>query len=314
MRDPADDISFDDARRIVRDTPAVAEHAETLIADLEPFVRVWPGEPGYPADPLASRFGGDRAMMLPEHGWPTRVYEPYHGQDHSAETFTLTYGAAEEKPLKFLAQVNLAELPPGDGIPLPREGLLSFFADTDEAYGAEPGEQDAFRLFHTPPSRFGELRERPMPNMRTTSVFGNDPLPPFEMRLGLAWRPAYGSGRQAGRPRLDRDGFMELTRKLKGGGYDDNGILTLPGARGEPPQYLAHLHAKFATEEEREAADTEAFEAEMAQAFRDWIVLFNLSSNDDLKLNSSLWHLAFLVRRADAAAGQFGRYWGSVSV
>ncbi len=311
MHDPADDISFEDACRIIRETPEVAEHAEALIAELEPFVRIWPGEAGYPADPLASRFGGDRALMLPEEGWPTWVNEPYHGRDESAETYTLTYGAAEEKPLKFLAQVNLAELPVHDRIPLPREGLLSFFVDSDEAYGAKPGEQDAFRLYHVPPERFVDLEEREMPNMRTTSVFGNDALAEHPMHLAISWRNAPFAA--AAMPEVDKANLIlqSINQLIDSRLYDD-GFLTLPGARGEPPQVEAFIESM--PEEDREREDVWDDSELYKNAFGEWVVLLNVSDTLDIGIDRELWHLAFCIRRADLAIERFDRYWGSVSV
>ena len=114
-----------------------------------------------------------------------------------------------------------------------------------------------------------------MPNMRTTSVFGDDSPAAHEMRLGLIWLLGRGGEPRAGRAGLDLDQALALERALKGGSYDD-GLLTTPGARGEPPQYLAHMSATYATAAEQEAAWTHSAAEDHAEAFRDWIVLFDL--------------------------------------
>jgi uncharacterized protein YwqG len=51
--------------------------------------------------------------------------------------------------LQFVAQVNLAELPPNDL--LPHTGLLSFFYDREQsAWGFDPNHRDGFRLWYFP--------------------------------------------------------------------------------------------------------------------------------------------------------------------
>ncbi len=51
--------------------------------------------------------------------------------------------------LQFVAQLNLAELPPNDS--LPSAGLLSFFYDREQsAWGFDPNHKDGFRLWYFP--------------------------------------------------------------------------------------------------------------------------------------------------------------------
>jgi uncharacterized protein YwqG len=78
--------------------------------------------------PEVSSFGG-QPFMLPEFLW----------------------SKYEERPLKFLAQINLGEvaalLPEG----LPKHGLLSFFVDQEEQpWGQDPSELGVGRILYSP--------------------------------------------------------------------------------------------------------------------------------------------------------------------
>lgn len=86
------------------------DHRDLILDGLRRAVRLKPGKPLKRRLPTGtSKFGGEPDLP-PDAHWPT-----YHG-----------------RPLHFLAQLNLADLPPRH-IPttdLPRKGLLSFWYDT----------------------------------------------------------------------------------------------------------------------------------------------------------------------------------------
>src|SRR5687768_9830724 len=120
-------MTLDKARQLIASEPEMAEIADAIVPLLDPYIGIEPVSGGCTS--LASRFGGAEALMLSENGWPTRIHEPYLGRDPSAQTFTLRYGPPEEIPLRFLAQVNFAELPHHPRLILPEDGLLSLFVD-----------------------------------------------------------------------------------------------------------------------------------------------------------------------------------------
>jgi len=66
----------------------------------------------------------------------------------------------DECPYTFIAQINLAELPQGHTLPLPANGLLSFFYASAAMYDdyAFDGDPTTCKVIYTPSSSFDELR------------------------------------------------------------------------------------------------------------------------------------------------------------
>jgi uncharacterized protein YwqG len=108
-----------------------------LAAQIRPAMLLWPRP--MPTDPMASRLGG-KPMAPPEWEWP----------------------AYDEEPMLFVAQINCAELKGEAAALLPRDGLLSFFADPDMATGCEFGESDEHcAVFYWPPGTELVTRDPP---------------------------------------------------------------------------------------------------------------------------------------------------------
>jgi uncharacterized protein YwqG len=53
----------------------------------------------------------------------------------------------KERPLGFIAQINLSEIPVISGSLVPAKGLLSFFYD-DQVWGFDPNDKDGFKVFY----------------------------------------------------------------------------------------------------------------------------------------------------------------------
>lgn len=99
-----------------------------LAAQIRPGVLLWPRSG--PADPTVSRLGG-KPLAPPDWEWP--VYN--------------------EEPMLFVAQINCADLKDEAAELLPRDGMLSFFADPDMVNGADFGGSDeCCAVFHWPAS------------------------------------------------------------------------------------------------------------------------------------------------------------------
>lgn len=82
-----------------------------------------------------------------------------------------TWPTKEEKPLAFIAQINLAELPAIEGERLPNSGLLSFFYN-NEVWGFDPKDRGGFQVFYFD-NESGELEAHLPPPARTEKkLFG----------------------------------------------------------------------------------------------------------------------------------------------
>jgi len=129
-----------------------------------------------------SRFGG-RPDLAPEAAWPSwDATNWFHGQiAYAKKTIDECFKGQGSpywldfierinadlktpvRPLAFVAQLNLADL---DGyslsLPLPSEGLLSFFYDLRTSPGDfDPTAQDAWRVLFTPPGTHLARRDDP---------------------------------------------------------------------------------------------------------------------------------------------------------
>ncbi|CAM3980097.1 DUF1963 domain-containing protein [Saccharibacillus endophyticus] len=71
----------------------------------------------------------------------------------------------DECPYTFIAQINLAELPQGHTLPLPANGLLSFFYASAAMYDDDAfhGDPTTCKVIYTPSSAFDELRRLDIP-------------------------------------------------------------------------------------------------------------------------------------------------------
>ncbi|GAB3479906.1 hypothetical protein GCM10027521_15710 [Amycolatopsis cihanbeyliensis] len=122
-----------------------AEPAATMAKRARPAVRFATRRSGPDAAPVpgASRFGGDPDLPA-GLAWPTWV-NPLGGNE-------------EPRPLGFFAQIDLATVTGGTDLPLPAEGLLSFFCDfaTGGGHGGILGlyqhEHEGCRVRHFPPT------------------------------------------------------------------------------------------------------------------------------------------------------------------
>ena len=86
--------------------------------------------------PEGSKFGG-RPALPDGFSWPV-----FAGEDPD--------GVKEERPLSFLLQINLGEIPDAGGL-LPREGMLCFFYETKSmCWGFDPADDGCARVYYFP--------------------------------------------------------------------------------------------------------------------------------------------------------------------
>ncbi len=229
--------------------------------------------------PTRSHFGGKaelpRGMTLPEH----------------------------ENPLGLLARVSLTELQAA--VPtewLPKSGALLFFADIGEPEYIDPTNQSAYAV------RFVDDLAAPvdariwkgksvLPNPRNMEFERVDTIPGLDHRLieAFEWefeeRMAYikfFEARQGARARHQIDGYPNV-----------------------PQNDIEELHCQLA-EDGRDLGvllyDEQRFDAALVSAQRDWRLLFQADTDDELDV---MWGdggtLYFFVREEDARRGDFSR-------
>lgn len=213
--------------------------------------------------------------------------------------------ASDPRPLSFVAQLNCADLAASD-LPLPPDGLLSFFYDLEEQpWGFAPEHAGAWRVVFTPPSALLVRRDLP-PRLDSGLVLRPKPLRavptwtlPESVRTNdetrSRWEDPEVDSAFERRAQFDPEPWHQV------GGHPDQiqgdmawacALVTAGVYLGEPP-----------------ALPADEFERLVAAAPQ-WRLLFQFASDDDIDL---MWGDAGKVylwmRHADIAAGAWDRAW-----
>ncbi|MFK7987344.1 MAG: YwqG family protein [Sandaracinaceae bacterium] len=209
-------------------------------------------------------------------------------------------GSRAPLPLTFLAQLDLRDLAGLDhGLPLPVDGHLWFFYEQGEfAWGYCPTHRGCFRVLYAPAGTDLSLREPP-PDLDTGHILAGAPLECRPAHTLPSWpelEPEKSEGYAAMIDALAGD-----TAEHQVGGHPDQiqgdmqracALVTQGVYLGEPPDLsqdeLDHL----------------------AREARDWKLLLQLGSDDDL---GWMWgdcgNLYFWMRESDIAAGNWEQAW-----
>ena len=111
--------------------------ATSILDSIRPAVGVWPRRPAADLPHARSRLGGLPSTPV---GWEWPTYE--------------------QEPLLFIGQINCAELRKfANAALLPRDGMISFFADYDAVHGCG---SDAAAVFYWPPNQPLRLVSEPI--------------------------------------------------------------------------------------------------------------------------------------------------------
>jgi uncharacterized protein YwqG len=225
------------------------------------------------------------------------------------------------RPLAFLAQINLSELP--DQSLLPKAGLLSFFYDDEQtSWGFDPKDRTAF-LVNFLPSVEGLTRagspisaRKDGLSSRIKDIFGKrqSNFPRFHsLRLSFLHflsipDPGNEALNSASSTDEDFDKYAEFFE-----GYCRLGplhqLLGLPA----PVQNEMELECQLVTNGIY-TGDASGYKnprrPELEKAKSDWILLFQLDSDDDAGM---MWGDAgmiyFWIRKQDLAVGRFENAW-----
>jgi uncharacterized protein YwqG len=112
------------------DAVGLSEHAEALTELARDSIRLMPDLTADLTEPGTTRLGGEPDLPV-DTAWPD----------------------LDGRPLSFIAQINLAGLPPAPAsTALPNRGLLSFFYDaaTQSAWGFDPADRGSWAVRYSP--------------------------------------------------------------------------------------------------------------------------------------------------------------------
>lgn len=265
------------------------------------------------AEPLAvgiSRFGGQPDVPA-DFVWPR-----YTGEDYQ--------GVVAERPLSFMAQINLAEAAAfdKDGL-LPKSGLLSFFYEmTTEKWGFDPTDKGCSRVYYFADT--AALTPSPFPD----DLDGEFRLPEFalEMRAAAALPECYDFMKSPLTQAIpeqfpeaadfDWDAYEELRAGYgcappEDGWSETSKLLGWPNTIQGPMEYECEAVSRGVySGVPQEIADE--LRAEIEQASLDWILLFQMGTveHGDFELMfGDVGHIYYWIKKQDLAAGNFDKVW-----
>ena len=268
----------------------LARVAERLWAAVLPSIRLVRRSDGGRAAGR-SRLGGE-PDLAPEVAWPE-----WQG-----------------RPLGFLAQVDLAEVPrpePGGDL-LPPEGLLSLFFDVDperQPWGYDPAHRGGGRVLWSPAS--AELERRRVPDGLPDELRPREHALDFAVELTLPDSWSWPGERLDLSPEEDE-------------AYFDLGEAVIEAHGGDEPQHrlLGHpdqiqndmqLECQLVTHG-LNVGDSDGYQdpraAELVPGAVDWRLLAQIDSDDAARLEwGDLGRVYFWIREQDLRARRFDAAW-----
>jgi uncharacterized protein YwqG len=264
---------------------------------------------------------------------------PLVGEGFSWPRRARTHGRRGEevragRPLAFVAQVNLAEVPPADPsggmLDLPRRGMLLFFCDEESLPYGGPDDSDAFAVSYLPlDPEETEMRLAEVPEGLVTSddhagQWGMPDVVVLEALPELALPAPYPEEvRAMGLSEAETDAYWRLTEELeREGARVDAGVAEALSAPLYPPvhrlggvpreiQNPMEAECELARRGEDPYALPYSRREEIAEeAKARWRLLLQVDSDDAAGL---MWGdagmLYYWIRDDDLAARRFDRAW-----
>ena len=266
---PAADTS-ETALKLIASLPAPL--ASELGAKLKPVTAATPFRSLDSISPAASFLSGN-PLLDPALAWPLR----------------------DGKPLEFLAQLNLADIPP-TGHARPAQGLLCFFYDAeDQPWGHQPDDRDGTVVLYSPDPLRARAALKP----------GSPPQPPIRKPLAFRQTPWLELS-LIDNERIEHhcenaadEAEAELVSDLH---------LTLQDLDSPGPHRV--LSAPMLIQDEMDDDLAAAARILGLAAGSPWTLLLQLDSDRDLGWQwGDMGLLYFWIPDEDLAAGRFDRVW-----
>ncbi len=223
-----------------------------------------------PCEEPVSRLGG-APNLPPDIEWPT---------------------TPDGDPMAFLAQLDLAALPPIEGMDLPAKGALFFFNyDEGDHYGGEPEDMALWRVIFTTLD-LASIPLRAFPD----ELDEHSRFTPFAFAATVDLTFPALTQATAQQLQLTEDEVAKLFGLL----YAEGGIHRVGGLPDE-------IQGDVALEAHMASSGIEFIGSEGTE---DWTLLFQLDSQHQAGMIwGSAGRLYFLIRKADLACQRFDKVW-----
>lgn len=293
-------------QRFLQDRQLATRLARKWASYARPTVRLVPAET-LDDDNLprgCSKLGGEPDLPA-GHGWPTR---PAYGYDRS-QSEHLPGSAWSGQPLHFVGQIDLRDAETaGHDLPLPETGLLLFFYDFDvQPWGFDPHDAPGWRVIHVDEQT---ATERPQSPSGHSSGVRRVRCEPAESLPGWEWL-VHEFDDDFG---CSFEWFSAEHDKLTDGDWAH--LSWMGHAFGGWPSLIQtpmELNCEMASNGVhvgRATEDTDPRMPEFRQRARDWRLLLQVGSDDELDWMLGDGGMAYVMcRESDIAGREFERVW-----
>ncbi len=215
----------------------------------------------------------------------------------------------KEKPLSFLAQIDLSELPTGaDPLGLPETGILSFFYNQDqETWGYDPEDGDSWSVLYTElNSSDCEIRETPE-GMEQYGIYDTKPI---QIKAGFT----YPDWQEESIIALDlndlqTDQYFQFGDSLLGGTPAHQLRGYAKPVQNSGMEYQCQLVSNGINLGSSDGW-SDPRRAELEKDSDDWTLLFQLDTDDDTNMCwGDCGMLYFWIRKQDLAAKRLDNCW-----
>ena len=252
-------------------------------------------------DVTVSKIGGNPALPA-DFIWPRYKGEAFNGEE-------------KERPLSFMAQINLSDIAEYDEEDvLPKTGMLSFFYELmTMKWGFAPEDKGCARVYYFPEEV--ELQPTPIPEELEADAFVPECEMCFEEHISF---PCYDDYRQLkdaddldwddydeARVQLgytsdewgDRTKLLGYADLIQGSMYEECEILYRGYGTGNPEEY-----AKIPSSEKQDIKEKSS----------DWMLLFQMGTietENSVIMFGDCGHIYFWIRKQDLKERNFDKVW-----
>jgi uncharacterized protein YwqG len=206
-------------------------------------------------------------------------------------------------PLRFIAQLHLADLPSLTSIPLPLDGLLLFFYADSTGGSFNPISIGSERVIYLPQDQIPQTPSEPppqkLPYINSSLDFASEwtlPSDPHEYGIDI--------------PRHSSKAYSQLLQDL----YGESPTIHRLGGHSQPIQYDMRLEAQLATNG-ISAGDASKYDdarrIALQEGVADWQLLLQIDTDEDGPgwMWGDVGRLYFWARRQDLAQRNFDKVW-----
>lgn len=220
----------------------------------------------------------------------------------------------KDYPQSFLAQINLADIPPAHG--LPSQGLLSFFYAVQGMFEDSEfyGDPDTCRVIYTPAERLDEMTRRPAPDDLQEEFTLKPNRVDFAPTLSVppsesAFLESLGLGWNSNRKDFDKywRTFLKSFNKRQSAGNCIHRFLGHADPIQGDMQFSCEMHTQGLSWED--IRESEAERQRVQQSALGWRLLLQIDSEEEK--TGMMWgdvgRVYFWIKEEDLSAQRFDR-------